>query len=280
MPVAHINGANLYYNLDNFTGPWTKPRTVLLQHGMARNGKFWYRWVPLLSSQFQVLRPDLRGLGQSSVATESYHPSAETFIGDFLGLLDHLEIDKVVYVGEALGGILGTFFALAHPERITALVLTSTPLVVLRDHLAKSFPLKEGSWEAAIAKGADNWARQTMGQRIDLDLAPPQLVDWWISEMAKTNPENGVKLSKFVATVDLSPRLKEIKVPTLVLAGEKSPGVTPEQIALMRAEIPDVKVVVFPGVGMSPHAVIPERCVEEVLTFLGARGQGTVVTTK
>ncbi|MBI2906719.1 MAG: alpha/beta hydrolase [Chloroflexi bacterium] len=271
MPTAHINGADLYYDLEDFTDPWTKPATFLLQHGFSRNGRFWYKWVPLLSGQFRVLRPDMRGLGRSSIPPDQYRPATDTFVSDLSGLLDHLKIDKVVYVGESFGGVLGLLFAHAHPERVHALVLTSTPFRVPREEVEAKFPVKEGSADAALAKGVDNWSRQTIGQRIDLKLAPPQLPEWWISEMGKTIPENGVKLHQYIATLDFSPRLKELRVPTLVLAGENSPIATPQQVALMRSEIPGAKVVTFPGVGHGVHALMPEKCIQEILTFLKER---------
>ncbi|MFH1485846.1 MAG: alpha/beta hydrolase [Chloroflexota bacterium] len=268
MPIAHINGADLHYELENFTDPWTKPKTFLLHHGFSRNSQFWYKWVPLLSGQFQVLRPDLRGLSRSPVPTESYNPSAETLVGDVIGLLDHLGIEKVVYVGEPFGAILGMYTALAHPERLHALVLIGSPLRVPREKFGEKFPVREGSWDGAMAKGVDNWSRQTIGQRLDVSVAPAELAEWWISEMGKTNPENAIKLDHFIATVDTTSRLSELKVPTLYLAGENEHAITPQQLDLLRAQVPDVKVVIVPGVGPALFALKPERCVQEILTFL------------
>ncbi len=268
MPYARINGAELYYDLDCFADPWTAPQTVLLQHGFSRNGRFWYPWLPLLSGRFQVLRPDMRGMGRSALPPDLYTPSVDTFSADLIGLLDHLNIDKVTYVGESFGGVLGLVFAWKHPERVRALVLTSTPFRVPREDLAKKFPVKEGNASAALAKGADNWSRQTIGQRIDLEAAPKQLVEWWINQMGMTVPRNAVKLHEYVETLDFSPHLHELKVPTLVLAGEKSPIATPQQVQTMRSRIPDCKIVIFPGYGHGVHAVIPEQCVREVVGFL------------
>ncbi|MBI2908796.1 MAG: alpha/beta hydrolase [Chloroflexi bacterium] len=271
MPTAHINGADLYYDLEDFTDPWTSPATFLLQHGFSRNGRFWYKWVPLLSGQFRVLRPDMRGHVRSPVPPAEYEPAVSTFVGDIVGLMDLLSIERVVYVGESFGGILGLLLAHAHPERLHALVLTSTPFRSPREELGKKFPVKEGSAQAALLKGVDNWSRQTMGQRIDLNLAPPQLVEWWIGEMGKTDPQNAASLNRYIGTLDFSPHLKELRVPTLVLAGENSPVATPQQLELMRSQIPEVEVVTFPGVGHGVHALMPERCIEEILTFLKKR---------
>ncbi|HEV8519106.1 MAG TPA: alpha/beta fold hydrolase, partial [Burkholderiales bacterium] len=54
------------YELDDYTDPWKKAPCLLLQHGFARSSRFWYSWVPYLSRFYRVVRPDLRGLGNSS----------------------------------------------------------------------------------------------------------------------------------------------------------------------------------------------------------------------
>ena len=59
---------DLHYYEDDFSDPWRVAPTILLQHGFSRNGNFWYNWVPLLSREFRVLRPDMRGMGRSKMA--------------------------------------------------------------------------------------------------------------------------------------------------------------------------------------------------------------------
>ena len=50
MPVVkRTNKPHLFYELDDFTGPWKNAPFILLQHGFGRSSKFWYRWVPYLS---------------------------------------------------------------------------------------------------------------------------------------------------------------------------------------------------------------------------------------
>ena len=40
---------------------------MIMQHGFGRSSEFWYRWVPYVSRHFRVVRPNLRGFGQSPV---------------------------------------------------------------------------------------------------------------------------------------------------------------------------------------------------------------------
>jgi pimeloyl-ACP methyl ester carboxylesterase len=68
LPTVRIGDAlTMYYELDDYTDPWTTPETILLIHGVADTSRSWFAWVPQLARRFRVLRPDLRGFGQSSL---------------------------------------------------------------------------------------------------------------------------------------------------------------------------------------------------------------------
>jgi len=109
MPTLRVNhDVTLHYNDDDFTDPWRPAQAMLLQHGFSRSGRFWYNWVPLLAHEFRILRPDMRGMGQSTMAADKYEPLLDTFAEDARRILDHLCIDKVVFVGESFGGVIAS----------------------------------------------------------------------------------------------------------------------------------------------------------------------------
>ena len=112
----------LHFYDDDFTEPWQSAPTMLLQHGFSRSGKFWYSWVPPLAHEFRILRPDMRGMGGSTIPEDKYEPFLDIFVDDLRSILDHLDIDKVVYVGESFGGIIGLKFAHTYPQRTAPLL--------------------------------------------------------------------------------------------------------------------------------------------------------------
>ena len=61
------SGVELHHYDDDFTDPWQSVPTLLLQHGFSRSGKSWCNWVPLLSGELRVLRPNMRGMGGSVI---------------------------------------------------------------------------------------------------------------------------------------------------------------------------------------------------------------------
>lgn len=268
MPYVDAGPAvDLHYYDDDFTDPWETAPSILLQHGFSRNGRFWYNWVPLLSGKFRVLRPDMRGMGRSTIDEDRFEASLEIFVDDLLRILDHLGISEVVYVGESFGGILGLNFAHRHPDRVRALVLCNTPCrLPSRERLGR-----EGDTEDALNRSIGAWSTATIDNRLDTRFAPQGLVDWYIAEMDRTPASIGRRLQGYLDTLDFSPHLKEVKTPTLLLVGEESPTSTLEQQQFMAGQLPNGKLVVYPGLGHGINAIHPEWCVRQVRDFLDSQ---------
>ena len=75
MPNARIDDTlQTYYEDDDFTEPWATPETVVMHHGNSKSSRMWYAWVPLLSRQYRVVRPDARGTREASGAPPSRRP--------------------------------------------------------------------------------------------------------------------------------------------------------------------------------------------------------------
>ena len=142
MPVLQRPGQpDLHYVIDDFTDPWQHAPYILLQHGYGRSGEFWYRWVPYLSRFYKVIRPDLRGLGQSGRNFDyTSQLNAEAYVGDLNALLDAIGAESVHYCGESLGGIIGMIFAGEAPHRIRSLNLVSTPVFLNSDFQGMLLP--------------------------------------------------------------------------------------------------------------------------------------------
>ena len=268
MPSLTIDsGVELHYYDDDFTDPWATAPVILLQHGFSRNGRFWYNWVPLLSGEYRVLRPDMRGMGGSLVDEDRFEASLDIFVDDLNRILDHLGIAEVVYVGESFGGILGLNFAHRHPERVGALVLCNTPCRLPRRERAG----RTGDTDDALNRSVGAWSTATINNRLDTRFAPQGLVDWYIAEMDRTPATVGRKLQAYLDTLDFSPHLKEVNTPTLLLVGEESPTSTLEQQQFMAEQLPNSRLVVYPGFGHGINAVHPEWCVRQIRDFLASQ---------
>ena len=264
MPTLRLNpDVELHYYDDDYTEPWRPAPTILLQHGFSRNGKFWYSWVPPLAHEFRILRPDMRGMGQSALSEDKYEPSLDVFADDVRSILDHLGIDKVVYVGESFGGIIGLKFAHKYPQRISALVLCNTPCRLPRRERSGA----GGDWDTTMSQSIGAWSTATINNRLDTRVAPQGLQKWYIAEMERTPPFIGRRLQGYLDTLDFSPQLKEVQTPVLLLVGEESPTSTLEQQQFMAEQLPNCRLVVYPGLGHGINAIYPEWCTRQVREF-------------
>src|ERR1035437_9838550 len=94
------------YLIDDFTDPWTEPDTVLLLHGFSEASVAWYAAVPQLARRLRVVRPDMRGFGESTPMPRDYPWSLDTIIDDFVSLMRGLKIERFHLVGGKVGGTI------------------------------------------------------------------------------------------------------------------------------------------------------------------------------
>lgn len=262
MPTVRVKDIDIHYQITDFTDPWTKPETILLHHGFARNLRFWYRWVPLLCRDYRVLTMDSRGCGKTTVMPEGYPYSLDELGDDAVGLLDALDIDRVHWGAEASGGIVGINVAVRHPQRIASLTLCNTP-IKLPQTTNDSFV------EEDVRKyGTGHWARSSAPRRFDIDKLGVGYLEWSIAEHNLTPPQVSVGIHHMLAVADSEPLLPRLKAPTLILAGESSKIATIDQVREMERLIPQAKVVVFKGYSQGIAFSNPDSCAAEMLWFI------------
>lgn len=108
-----VNGITLNVHVEGEGPP------VLLLHGFPDGLRAWRHQIPpLVEAGFRVIAPDLRGFGETDApeAVEAY--AMEQLLGDVVGLLDALEVDRVQLVAHDWGSMLGWVLAGAMPDRI------------------------------------------------------------------------------------------------------------------------------------------------------------------
>lgn len=100
--------------------------TVLLLHGAVFAGNiFWWETQAALAPHCRTVAPDYPGWGASekpnlAYAMEDYHAFVH-------GFMDALGLNKVVVIGHSMGGLVGSSFALLHPERVLAFAALAAP---------------------------------------------------------------------------------------------------------------------------------------------------------
>jgi len=195
---------------------------LILCHAGFVDSQMWNPQIDVLAQDYQVIRYDLRGYGQSSPATQPMSRRHE-----LLAVMEALDIDKAILVGCSISGTTVIDFALDYPEKVIALIpVAATPSGFELQgeppaHIYEMFgALQQGDFETASELQTRIW--------FDGMTRTPEQVDAALRQQVKGMNLNAVQRNTFLIA-DAEPlnpldppaitRLSEIDVPTLIIAG-------------------------------------------------------------
>jgi pimeloyl-ACP methyl ester carboxylesterase len=118
--TMEIQGLNIFYRE---AGPANAP-TVLLLHGFPSSSRMWEPLLPLLADKYHLIAPDYPGFGNSSAPSPSdFTYTFDNIAGVIAELTTKLGLTNYVLFMQDYGGPVGFRLALAHPERVRAMVI-------------------------------------------------------------------------------------------------------------------------------------------------------------
>jgi pimeloyl-ACP methyl ester carboxylesterase len=125
LQFAQTNGIRMgYYE----AGPKTDTPPLVLCHGWPEIAFSWRHQIKALAAAgLRVIAPDQRGYGATDAPPAVQDYDLEHLTGDLVGLLDHLRIDKAIFVGHDWGGFVVWQMPLRHPTRVAGVVGINTP---------------------------------------------------------------------------------------------------------------------------------------------------------
>jgi 3-oxoadipate enol-lactonase len=258
---------DMHYQVDDFTDPWRHPKTILMLHGNAESGLAWYAWVPKLARDFRVVRPDMRGFGQSTAMPAEYPWTLDRLTEDFCLLMDHLGIARFHLVGAKIGGTVARAFAARRPERVTTLSLVGTP-APLRVGAAERVPELIRDFQT---HGVESWARQSMAGRLGTGF-PPEGVEWWTRYMGRTAVSTQLGFMGTIACADIRADLPNIACPTLVITTAQSGLGSVDETRAWQQQISNSELLVLQGNSYHVAATHADRAAEAVRDFIARRG--------
>ena len=262
---------DLYYEIDDFTDPWSNAPFLILQHGYGRSSKFWFQWVPYLCRYFKVVRPDLRGLGRSGKDFDlARELTPEEYVADIRAIIRHLGDQPVHYCGESIGGILGLAFSGAFPQMVRSLSLVSAP-VFISEGARKGYACGHASWPEAVRKmGPEPWLRETNAStRFPPDM-PKGFLQWYNENVAAAGVEMLAQMAEFALSTDVTPYLSKIEAPVLCLYPTGGAIANQEQKALLEKHVRKLRFLHLPTPYHMIHYIKPALCARQVLNFAAA----------
>lgn len=264
-----INGMSVHIRDQ---GPKDDPEAIVLIHGTSASLHTWDAWSAALMDQRRVIRFDLPGFGLTGPEPNQNY-AIEHYAKFVVAVLDKLNIRSGVLVGNSLGGYIAWATSVLHPARVSKLVLVDASGY---PYAAKSVPLAFQLAQMPIIKYViknvlprslvENSLRNVYGNP---ELVTPNLVGRYF-DLATREGNRAALSQRFKQTIPgpLIQRLGEIKVPTLILWGEKDhliPMVFAEQF---HSDIENSQLVTFQHLGHVPHEEGPDETVAAFKAFI------------
>ncbi len=237
-------------------------RAFVLVHGFTGSRDDWKEQIPELAPLGRTLALDNRGHGGSTNSGRAEDYTTQGMSEDLLGVLDALDLEQVDLLGHSLGGLIAQRFVLAHPERVSSLVLMDTAgrsignlfPPALRDSLAAFVRANGvGAMVPRMREGAARGPRPAAAAKAEARMGPDVFWGRIQCKLDAMDPVAWDTLSQVLSTEDpMLPRLGAICVPTLVMVGaEDTPFLTPSDE--LAAAIPGARLCVIPDAAHSPQ---------------------------
>ena len=270
-----LDGLTLYYR--DYPGSADRPPLLCL-HGLTRNSRDFGSFADRHAGRFRVIAVDFRGRGMSDRDPEPARYLPITYAADVLQLLDEIAIDRALFVGTSLGGLVTMLVAGIQPQRIAGAILNDVGpeldpagLDRIRSYVGK--PVRFADWNeaadyiSAINRGLpasnshDDWLRAA--QRLCKEDDGGIVFDYDMAIAEPFNrPDDGV-------TVDMWPLFRRLgQAPLLIVRGEHSDLLSEATARAMLDAAPGARLVTVPGVGHAPELTEPAAAAA-IDSFLG-----------
>lgn len=240
--MMHNTGKS-WINYD-LVGPDDAP-VVCMSHSLTSDYGMWAEQVPILLKEgFQVLRIDTRGHGGSTATPGEY--TIDELSGDIISVLDALGFTGGVHmIGLSMGGMIGQVIAADRPGRFASLMACCTAASWTGDTELMQGRIKavreSGSLESIVAANMER--RYGPGFQKQRPLRWNALRDTFLG----TSLDGYFGCMNACLTHNVLPRLGQVDVPTLVLAGSEDPTTPPADNKIIADAIPGARYAEIEG---------------------------------
>ncbi|MFQ5665619.1 MAG: 2-succinyl-6-hydroxy-2,4-cyclohexadiene-1-carboxylate synthase [Candidatus Binatia bacterium] len=267
MSQLSVNGVSLHVTIRGHG------ESLVLLHGFTGSGALWAPQVALWQRSFRTIAVDLLGHGRSDAPADARRYRMERCVADLAALLTHLAVEQACWLGYSMGARVALAFAVAHPQRVRALVLEGVapgiddPLE-RRARIAHDEALADRLERDGIEPFVDSWMQQPLlasQSRLGPDaVAAARAARCASSPIGLANSLRGMGTG---AQPPLWAQLPSLGAPVLLIVGEedrKFRGIA----EAMAARLPHAAIAIVPHAGHAAHLENAAAFNEHVLGFL------------
>jgi len=238
---------------------------IVFLHGWPDSWFTFSRVLPSLPSTWRAVAVDQRGFGVSDHPESGY--TFQELAADAVALLDALDIERAAFVGHSFGSFVAREVAIAHPQRVTALVLIGTGF-------STSTPVTQ-SLQAAV-RTLPNPIPEPFAREFQASTAyralPPEFFDRIVVESLKTPAHLWPVMIDHLLRYDATAALGNVRAPTLMLWGDHDALFSRAEQELTLAALADARLKVYEETGHCPNWERPDDVAADIASFMRKRG--------
>ncbi|HVM98333.1 MAG TPA: alpha/beta fold hydrolase [Candidatus Acidoferrales bacterium] len=257
MPCIPIGDIQLNCEVDGEGTP------LVLLHGLGGDLNYWAADAPVFAKHHRVVRPDLRGFGQTDKPAGPYSPGL--FAGDVARLLDANRIEDAHVLGISMGGVIAQRLALDHPARVRSLVLVSTSSEVGASSIAAwqrlADKIERQGFDSASADARRSFSKGFAERH-------PEIVAELGRRNAACDPHGYAAAARAVADYNWTAELAMVTVPVLILQGLDDQLTPPGGSVKMSRVLPQARLLMIAEAGHNLPLEQPALFHNAVLAFL------------
>jgi len=266
MPYARASdGIKLYYEQHGTTGT-----PLVLAYGIGGNTEMWDVNVPALAATHRLILWEPRGHARSDSPEDPARVSFARWALDLKDVLDHLRLRRAHVGGLSLGAGIATRFTLRFPGRVRSLLVTNSSsasgLPLSPDHIL----MRAQSIKITLEQGMDAMAEYAMQanpnvtERLKLD---PAAREEFYEEYRRLSPIGYANSLRALLAMDhITGDLPKIRVPVLLIGGDRDPSLVPMQT--IHRKIRGSKLVVLSPASHFANRDQPDAWNRAALDFL------------
>ncbi len=254
-------------------GPRDAP-VLLLLHGSNASLHTWEPWVERLAADYRVVTLDLQGHGLTG-PTPSGCYSGSCMAATVEAVRARLGIERMGVGGNSMGGLVAIRYALAHPERVSALVLVDSAGARLPSRGKPPLGFRIAGMPGVRQLAEHVTPRAMIERSLDQSTsvkaaASPGKVDrYW--ELLRHPGNRAATIARFATPrepfgADTLAALADL--PVLILWGSEDRLFPPEAAQWFKAALPQAELVIYDGVGHIPQEEAPDESAADVRAFL------------
>ena len=217
---------------------------VLLLHPVGLDGTWWSPFAERLARTHRVVQIDFRGHGRSAPVGSSYE--IVDLAADAAAVLADSGLASVHVVGLSYGGMVAQHLALDWPQLVRSLVLCGTAATL--SAAARATVADRGA--TAERLGMASVIEETLSRWFTPEFRNSELVARCAARLLNQDVGSWAAAWQAISRLDTLPRLGTVRVPTMVLTGEKDVAAPPEVARGIAEAVPGARLVLLPD---APH---------------------------